>query len=74
MNIFAYKDNRGLLKKYIELNGIKNAFVWKEGNRHYQVLVGDSETQIGFVDFESKTFREAKKKCFKANELIKSAK
>lgn len=61
----------GMAKRYLEVNAIKGAFVWKEGPRHWQVLEGKPAELTGFVCGEFKTKRAAKEKCNKINERIK---
>lgn len=60
-----------LAKKYLEMNAIKGAFVWKEDDRRWQCLEGNPRELIGFVCGEFKTKRAAKEKADKINERIK---
>lgn len=60
--------------KYIEGNGIKSAFVWREGKGHWQVLEGDAKKLTGFLAGEFKTKREAEKLKEEINSLILAAK
>ena len=60
-----------LLKSYIEMNAIKGAFIYKDGN-NYQVFEGDPETQIGLLAGEFSLRRDAIELRNKLNDLIKS--
>ena len=60
-----------MAKTHLEYNGIKGAFVWKEGPRHYQVLEGNPQDLTGFVCGDFRTKKAAKEKCDKINERIK---
>lgn len=73
INCTTYKGN-SLLGKYIEGNGIKSAFVWREGKGHWQVLEGDAKKLTGFLAGEFKTKREAEKLKEEINSLILAAK
>lgn len=64
----------GMLKRYIEGNGIEGAFVWREGPRHWRVLEGKPSEKTGFLAGEFKTKREAKSLAEKINCLILAAK
>ncbi len=68
INCATYKGN-SLLGTYIKGNGIKNAFIHREG-KHWQVLEGDAENLTGFLAGEFKTKREAKKLKEEINSLI----
>ena len=72
MNATIYSNNPPLLKKYLEGNGIVDAFVWKEGRGEWQVLEGKSVELTGFLAETFKTKREAVKLRDKINEVIKS--
>lgn len=62
-----------MLKRYIELNAIKSAFVYKEGARVWQVYAGNAATLIGFKEGEPfRTKREALELASKVNALIES--
>lgn len=61
------------LKWYLERNNIKDAFVHKYDERHYQVLEGNSESERGFLAGEFTTRREARDLRDKINAHIKTA-
>lgn len=69
----SYNPGSPELIKYIEMNGIKGAFIHKEDEREYQVLVGSPRKQIGFVEGTFATRRDALALSVELNELIKSA-
>lgn len=73
ISLLCYHDD-GMAKRYLEMNTIKGAFVWKEGPRHYQVLEGNPQDLTGFVCGEFRTKKAAKEKADKINERIKSLK
>lgn len=62
-----------MLKAYIDLNGIKSAFVFKEDNRVWQVYAGDAIARTGFKEGEPfRTMRDALEHASKINALIES--
>jgi len=63
-----------LLKRYLELNGIRDAYVWRESARHWQVMEGNAENLTGFLAGEFRTKREAENLKDKINKLIHEAK
>ncbi len=73
INCTTFKNNP-LLGRFIEGNGIKNAFVWREGKGRWQVLEGDAENLTGFLAGEFKTKKEAKELKEEINSLILAAK
>lgn len=71
--ITTYSPGSIMLKRYIELNGIKSAFVFKEDNRVWQVYAGDAVARTGFKAGEPfRTMREALAHAEKINTLIQS--
>ena len=58
INTTTFKD-ANMRAAFVRMNGIKSAFVWKEGERHYQVLEGDAQALTGFLAGEFTTRREA---------------
>lgn len=73
ISLLCYYDDN-MAKRYLEMNAIKGAFVWKEGPRHYQVLEGNPSEYTGFVCGEFRTKKAAKEKADKINERINSLK
>jgi hypothetical protein len=71
INCTTFKGN-ALLRTFVEGNGIKSAFVWREGKRHWQVFEGDAEKLTGFLAGEFKTKREAEELKQEINNLIKA--
>jgi len=67
--------NDFLAKRFVESNGIKNAFIYKEPcnptNRRWQVLEGNESTLSGWTAGEFRTKKAAKMFCDKLNEKIK---
>lgn len=73
--ISNYQPGSPLLKRYIELNAIVSAFVFKEGEKVWQVYIGNAVTRVGFKEGAPfKTMREALAHAEKANTLIASVK
>lgn len=71
--ITSYSPGSAMLKRYIELNAIKSAFVFKEGARVWQVYAGDAVARTGFKEGEPfRTMREALEHSGKVNALIES--
>lgn len=71
--ITAYSKGSPMLKAYIDLNGIKSAFVFKEGERVWQVYAGDAAKLIGYKEGEPfRTKRDALEHASKVNALIES--
>jgi hypothetical protein len=71
--ITAYQAKSPMLKRYIELNGIVSAFVFKEGEREWQVYAGNAVTRVGIKEGSPfKTMREALAHAEKVNALIVS--
>lgn len=68
INATSYK-NSPLLKNYLEMNGIKTAFVEKTGSKHYSVYEGADETS-GFLAGEFSLRRDAIKFRDEIKELI----
>lgn len=69
----SYAPGSALLKAYIQANGIKAAFVFKEGNQQWQVYIGDAVARTGFKECEPfKTKRDALLHASKANRQIES--
>jgi len=69
MNSTIYANSPLMLKNFIELNGIKGAFIVKEDGL-YKVYEGDPETECGFVAGECKLKRDAVALKNRINELI----
>lgn len=70
ISLLCYYDDN-MAKRYLEMNGIKGAFVHKEGPRHYQVLEGNPSELTGFACGDFRTKRAAKEKVDKINARIK---
>ncbi len=70
-SINALSFSGGLLKTYLEGNGIKGAFVWREGPREWEVLEGNPEEKTGFHAATFTTRREANALRDKINEHIR---
>lgn len=71
INTTSYNKGTPLLKRFLEMNGIKTAFVEKTGNRHYSVYEGADETS-GFLAGEFSLRRDAVAFRDKIKEYIKS--
>jgi hypothetical protein len=73
--ITSYVGGSAMLKSYIDLNGIKDCFVFKEGDKCWQVYVGDVTTMQGFKEGEPfKTKRDALDFVDRVQNLINSVK
>lgn len=70
--LLTYSKGSPLLKKYIEMNGIKSAFVCKADARVWEVYAGDAVTRQGFKEGVFKTQREALEYAGKLGEAIAS--
>lgn len=70
--IKAYSAGSPMLRSYIKLNGIKEAFYFKTDNREYTVYIGNAVTLIGFESGKFRTMREAVAECEEINRLIQS--
>lgn len=71
--ITSYAPGSAMLKAHIVANGIKSAFVFKEGHQVWQVYAGDAVARTGFKDGEPfKTKRDALLHASKVNRQIES--
>ena len=48
INVTTYKATPALAREFIRMNGIKAAFVWRNGPKDWEVLEGDPERKVGF--------------------------
>lgn len=62
--------NDGMAKRYLEMNTIRAAFVYREGPRTWEVLEGNPETLCGFKAATFTTKREADAFCAQLNARI----
>jgi hypothetical protein len=69
INATIYDNSPAMLAKYLEANGIKGAFVEKDG-REFVTYEGDPEERCGFVAGRFTLLREAKALASKINDLI----
>ena len=71
--INSHPAGSATLKAYIQANGIKSAFVFKEGHQVWQVYAGDAVARTGFKDGAPfKTKRDALVHASKVNRHIES--
>lgn len=71
INTTSYNKGTPFLKRFLEKNGIKTAFVERVGSRHYRVCEGADET-TGFLAGEFSLRRDAIAFRDKIKEYIKS--
>lgn len=69
IDLSSFRDD-GMARRYLEINGIAGAFVWKEDEKHWQVLEGKPEEKTGFLSAEFTTRKEAKLYCDSLNARI----
>ena len=69
INATTYENNPAMLAKYLEANGIKGAFVEKDG-REFVTYEGSPDERCGFVAGRFTLQREAKALASKINELL----
>ena len=59
INCTSFKNRPEMAREFIRMNGIKAAFVWRNGPKDWEVLEGDPELKAGFSAGRFSTRREA---------------
>ncbi len=65
------KIGNPLLKVFLDMNGIKECFVWKNGERNYAVYAGKSPS--GFHEKDFSRLKDAKTFCAEMNKAIQES-
>lgn len=72
MSILTYTPGGALLKRYIDMNNIKDAFMYPLAPKRWEVLVGNSADQSGFFHEIYPTKKAALEVCELINKQIQS--